>query len=56
MLERPQNSSADQRCEDLKRAIGLAEQALAICDLHECAFAAISLSQAIEKLKAIQQQ
>ena len=56
MLEISQSSSAHQRLEDLRRAIQLAEQAIALCDRHDFAFAAISLSEAIEKLKVLEGQ
>ena len=56
MLEMPQSSSAHQRLEDLRRAIQLAEQAIVLCDRYDFAFAAISLSDAIEKLKMLEGQ
>ena len=54
MREMPQSSSDYQCREDLRRATQLAEEALALCDRQDFAFAAISLCQALEKLKALE--
>lgn len=46
----------ETRIEAIGRAMELAEAALALCDEHALIYAAIDLSSAIEKLKALRQE
>lgn len=46
-------SETEQKLEALSKAIALAEDALAVCDEHGFVFAAIDISSALDKLKAL---